>query len=1215
MDDSVQYIRSILADLESAASAEKRVAALQSIQETALGNGGVAWDLSHMYDDIGATLGPYTRSSNQFVSSKALSVISALLQRLYSDISGELQAGTIHIQHLQHNVKHLTDNLLSSIIEKLGDHRERIRDVAKACLVTLTKAAFVVSEHQLHGHHPETVFAFFERLLQEEGLHAKAPKVRENTLLSLPALRDAVDNFPLRPLMTSLVNNLSDADPHVREASRVVITSLFAESSPLAKSELKKEMEKQGVRKQTVDTIVEQVFASKVYNNKEVLSSQENISAPSAPRSKSSTPSTSLMPNEQRHKAGNIDNNDIKPVYVASRSDLEKIFANMLPHFTGKETEHNWTSREQDILCLRGMLKTSTYESFPEAFLTNIRMIQEGILKAVASLRTTLSIHALSLITELALLLGDEMDNISEAFLSTLIRMAGFTKKMVATSSQHAVSTILIHTTFRHKYLDMILSAVQDKNVSIRNAMCQHLVTILSVHGRHRQHVLEAHNGLEHLSVFCKKTLSDQNKDVRELARQAFYYVETIWPVTGRSIVQTLDPNTRKQVESNRDAFKTAHNDSPTPSKPKVDTNVTTPRRPGGPSHAILAAKRAAAASLAQERKVNQDETVMRESQDSFKDASPVKASSSLQQSPLPAKSPLRQRSLSPSHPTPSSPPLPTLIPLPASPTAHRMPSTQASPEARSRATSISSSSSNRSISVRQSSSSQPMGTYGGISQRFDSVQASSTATREHCFPEVVDEVVPLMDDSIISQPDERSANQGSDYDRKQSHKANFSGEGNESQTKPPKGTTSPSFSSSSYPASPTRSVTSVNDGEYTKGSSPRRTSLLPQPLPKSDSPTSGSLSSHLHNASRPSDQNLFLQQSPLDEVETKSEKQAIPHSSHQSAHSSRDHAPPGSSSAVKWFYGKASRLEDKHYLKNSSMPLTERRPESDECITQVMNKSATVRTFKMLVSLSKEFKLPQKHSDYQGMDESPNDLREQQDYVTASVIWQEGNLFGRLLDAVIAFLHEDPPTTASHTGSGSSSRDLQTAALVLLHRILEFQFGLVTDLDRERDVVDVLLDLAGRNSSGGVAATSIKSGCQAAIERWAENTDCIIGIATLRSTLAPSLGSDPFHGGQNVPQSSLSSPSTVAKWSLALHALAHLFGRLPAEVVEDQLEVCKTIVKGGLSHWHIGTRQKAVAVLVSANSKLHDPHSLFGILEPIDKAQQDLLIYYMNKT
>jgi CLIP-associating protein 1/2 len=1292
-EDAITKLRDLLAALERGNSTQTRISALQNLYAFLEQQEEESELLNDVHDEIVNGIRAQFKVANPLVTAKVLSILPIITDRLTVRQDG----------HCLHRVRYVMQTLLPPLLACLSDTRDRSREAAKAIIVQIAKAASAVtplavttaSHSSIKSSH-ETPFALFERILIESGLTSKVAKVKEQITLLLPILRQSIEKFPLRPFLPSLVDHLSDADANVREASRTTVISLFSNASPTAKSELKKEMEKKGTRKHTIDAILEQVFSASIQTAEPANEPAEHVSRKpptatssnrfstlnaalaaedvgSGPSSRSVSRSASRMGGA----AADGKENDIRPVYIASSHELERAFAPMVPHFEGKETEHNWQNREQDVLKIRGMIKTSTYQSHPSAFTAGIRLLSEGILKAVASLRTTLSIHGITLISELAQQMGDDLEAQAEVFLTALIRMAGFTKKIVANASQATVGEILRNVTYRHKYLELIGQGMQDKNFGTRAAMCQHLDTILSVHGKHRKHALEGHNGLNTITAICKKGLADPNKDVRALARNAFYRVEQIWPSTARTIFDSLEMSIQKQVESNRLPAGQAIPQSPAPTRttaPAISA-IASPRTPGnkiGPSSALLAAKRAAAASLAKERKEKaereaqiQAEREMMMAEDDEGDEEDLMSSPSigdlkdeelhstpplvirrkLARSPSPSpisappKSPLRSRASSGS--TKSTSVQPSSIPLPSSPVGNRSASrsgiarpTSSVVGARSRTTSTSSISSNRSPSRFGASTSV---NYGSIAQRFDQQSAPSGST-------------PMAKSSTTSNYLPHADLSTDDFNR--SVRVSTPSSPSRIPTRSPPRVLSPSNSEKQIESTVADTSTmsfasSVQSGADTSTdhqvpSSPTNRSRLPRPVSMmySTPPSinAGMTSRHSHSLSTdvspspsanewntagkvaksrssqppPSNGNDLPIQKERGDRSSATERQA----SKPTTSTTRTVVPPDATSAVKWFLGKADRLENATFYDEepdyATLSPVKQRPESDGYIAQLNNGSATLRTFKGLVSLSKEFKLPQKGIEIMGEDDSPsllglhNDAGANREYGIAIVMWQEGHLFDRIFVALCKYLRSDDII------SGTSKRDLQTAALVFLHRLVEFQFGLFTALDRERDLLDILIDLIRRNHSGPSAA-GVKSACQAIADRWTDQTDVIIGVTTLRNVLSNCMSLDD-EGQETNNGADDTSQSNIAVLTLSLRTLARLFGRLPGELVEEQLERCKHVVKKGLKHRQIETRQQAVGVLVAANSKIRDPQSLFGILQPIDKAQQDLLIYYMNR-
>jgi CLIP-associating protein 1/2 len=140
-------------------------------------------------------------------------------------------------------------------------------------------------------------------------------------------------------------------------------------------------------------------------------------------------------------------------------------------------------------------------------------------------------------------------------------------------------------------------------------------------------------------------------------------------------------------------------------------------------------------------------------------------------------------------------------------------------------------------------------------------------------------------------------------------------------------------------------------------------------------------------------------------------------------------------------------------------------------------------------------------------------------------------------------------------------------------------------------------------------------------MESWSEQTNVIVGISTLRGILSTYLGTQVDVSNATAstttpttPPADSSTSFLISIHTLSLRSLSRLFQRLPVELIEEEVERCKAILKTGLNHWNIETRQQAVAVLVAANSKVKDPKSIFLILQPMDRAQEDLLMYFMSR-
>lgn len=155
----------LLASLDSAATPEKRIAALQSIHSYI-----AEADELQETDQLTASLKTQLKNQNHLVSSLALSIIPVYASKLVS---------TNH-QWKVHNVKALILATLSVVLEKLGDHKEKVKDGARAAIIELASAAFTVCPSGSNlAKDSNSTTAIFEKVYKESGLLAKSAKVKE----------------------------------------------------------------------------------------------------------------------------------------------------------------------------------------------------------------------------------------------------------------------------------------------------------------------------------------------------------------------------------------------------------------------------------------------------------------------------------------------------------------------------------------------------------------------------------------------------------------------------------------------------------------------------------------------------------------------------------------------------------------------------------------------------------------------------------------------------------------------------------------------------------------------------------------------------------------------------------------------------------------------------------------------------------------------------
>ncbi|KAI1373681.1 clasp N-terminal domain-containing protein [Hypoxylon crocopeplum] len=219
----------------------------------------------------------------------------------------------------------------------------------------------------------------------------------------------------------------------------------------------------------------------------------------------------------------------VEPSYVNTQRELDDIFKDMHQWFEGKETEQNWLKREESITKLRRLNAGNAPSDFPDAFVNGCRGLLDGIIKAVISLRTSLSKEGCAFVQELATTFGPAIDPMVEILMQNFIKLCAATKKIASQMANTTVDILIGRTTYNARIMQHIWGACQDKNVQPRTYTAGWLKTLLKKEAHHKNH-LEHGGGLDVIDKCIKKGINDPNPGVREQMRSTYWAYAAMWP-------------------------------------------------------------------------------------------------------------------------------------------------------------------------------------------------------------------------------------------------------------------------------------------------------------------------------------------------------------------------------------------------------------------------------------------------------------------------------------------------------------------------------------------------------------------------------------------------------------------------------------------------------------------------------------------------------------
>ncbi|WFD43498.1 suppressor of tub2 mutation [Malassezia psittaci] len=457
--------------------------------------------------------------------------------------------------------------ILPTVWERMAEKEDEQRKALQQVLTKIAQAAYTADTRNVREE--DAPYTIWERFVCEKALNAPQPSLRISILqvLKLSEVDKWQQNWPA--ILAGIIRNLQNDDKEVRSTAKEVISVvgrvLFASKQGelqrvLDSAEIPDELRSSITRewddaqqatpsRSRTMTVLESLNSTSRDSNSEISTDrpESSMTRSTSCQHEEVTESTSNHSFEQSLPSSlrSIPMEDVRIVPLYSRYDLEKHFS--VEPFQGKETELNWQSRERVILALRGALKNEVPNDLRVPFLASVRRLQDAVVKAVSSLRTTLSMHAIQLIRQLALVYGPQLETTLDAWFLTLIRMAGSTKRMVANTSQLAVSTILAVVSLRSIHWHQIQNGINEKSQATRLHMCKHIATILETQSK--EHI-EAHHGIESVMHCLEKGLSDPTAEVRTAARETFALFHKSWPIHAAQLVHRLPTTAQKQMRS-----------------------------------------------------------------------------------------------------------------------------------------------------------------------------------------------------------------------------------------------------------------------------------------------------------------------------------------------------------------------------------------------------------------------------------------------------------------------------------------------------------------------------------------------------------------------------------------------------------------------------------------------------------------------------------------
>lgn len=110
--------------------------------------------------------------------------------------------------------------------------------------------------------------------------------------------------------------------------------------------------------------------------------------------------------------------------------------------------------------------------------------------------------------------------------------MSSTTKKLIAQAGTSAATLLLSHCSYHYRLVNMLSSAMQDKNLQLRISTVGWLKAVVTSHADRKDYI-ERSGGAELLEKCVRKGLTDASPKVREGSRELFWLFYQTWTDRG----------------------------------------------------------------------------------------------------------------------------------------------------------------------------------------------------------------------------------------------------------------------------------------------------------------------------------------------------------------------------------------------------------------------------------------------------------------------------------------------------------------------------------------------------------------------------------------------------------------------------------------------------------------------------------------------------------
>uniref|UniRef100_A0AAV2JYI0 TOG domain-containing protein n=2 Tax=Knipowitschia caucasica TaxID=637954 RepID=A0AAV2JYI0_KNICA len=489
--------------------------------------------LDKMVDGIASS---WVNSSNFKVALLGLDLLSALVTRLQERFRAHL--GTV----------------LPSLIDRLGDAKDQVRDQDQTLLLKIMEQAAT----------PQYVW---DRILG--GFKHKNNRTREGVCLCLIATLNTygAQGLTLSKIVPHICNLLGDPTSQVRDGAMSSLVEIYRHVGERVRLDLSKKGLPQS-RLNVIFSKFDEVQRSgnmipssgsdKNFEDEDSVdggrsSSSSSSRAPPSGRktvmSSMRRPSSATMAKATAKEAaaGAVDEEDFikafedaPAVQIFSNRELEDQLTKIREVLS--DDKHDWEHRVVALKKVRSLILAGALEY--EGFSQQLRLLEAPLKLSAKDLRSQVVREACITLGHLSSVLGNKFDHGAESIMPTLLNLVPNSAKVMATSGMAAIRLILRHTHYP-RLIPIITSNCTSKSVAVRRRCYEFLDLMLQ---EWHTNTLERHVAV--LTETIKKGIHDADSEARSIARKCYWGFHGHYSREAEHLFQALESTYQKALQS-----------------------------------------------------------------------------------------------------------------------------------------------------------------------------------------------------------------------------------------------------------------------------------------------------------------------------------------------------------------------------------------------------------------------------------------------------------------------------------------------------------------------------------------------------------------------------------------------------------------------------------------------------------------------------------------